>query len=150
MCSSDLFEEEGNEVILLKGSFALSKFQDFLDHYEKRRLQEGSPLDSLFLAYGRPVSGLDEIHLSYEEASTLRRRRFFCTQGQHTLGYDELPNMNRPSQEISDQKLEEYCDLLTDYLLSFNRKKVAETLFALEEYLYDVKDSIDADRKSVV
>ena len=138
------FEEEGNEVILLKGSFALSKFQDFLDHYEKRRLQEGSPLDSLFLAYGRPVSGLDEIHLSYEEASTLRRRRFFCTQGQHTLGYDELPNMNRPSQEISDQKLEEYCDLLTDYLLSFNRKKVAETLFALEEYLYDVKDSIDA------
>ena len=138
------FEEEGNEVILLKGSFALTKFQDFLGHYEKRRLQEGSPLDSLFLAYGRPVSGLDEIHLSYEEASTLRRRRFFCTQGQHTLGYDELPNMNRPSQEISDQKLEEYCDLLTDYLLSFNRKKVAETLFALEEYLYDVKDSIDA------
>lgn len=138
------FEEEGNEVILLKGSFALSKFQDFLDHYEKRRLQEGSPLDSLFLAYGRPVSGLDEIHLSYEEASTLRRRRFFCTQGQHTLGYDELPNMNRPSQEISDQKLEEYCNLLTDYLLSFNRKKVAETLFNLEEYLYDVKNTIDA------
>lgn len=138
------FEEEGNEVILLKGSFALAKFQDFLDHYEKRRLQEGSPLDSLFLAYGRPVSDLDEIYLSYEEASTLCRRRFFCSQGQHTLGYGELPNMSGPSRQISDQKLEEYCNLLTDYLLSFNRKKVAETLFELEEYLYDVKDTIDA------
>lgn len=138
------FEEEGNEVILLKGSFALSKFQDFLDHYEKRSLQEGSPLDSLFLAYGRPVSDLDEIYLSYEEASTLCRRRFFCIQGQHTLGYGELPNVSRLSREISDEKLEEYCNLLTDYLLSFNRKKVAETLFDLEEYLYDVKNEIDA------
>ena len=136
------FEEEGNEVILLKGSFALSKFQGFLDRYEKASPQEGSPLDSLFLAYGRPVNNLDEIYLSYEEASTLCKRRFFCIQGQHTLGYEELPDVKNRILEISNEKLEEYCNMLTDYLLTFNRKKVAESLFELEEYLYNVKNDI--------
>lgn len=138
------FEEEGNEVILLKGSFALLKFQEFLEHYEKNLPQKGSPLDSLFLAYGRPVSNLDEIYLSYEEASTLCKRRFFCMQGQHTLGYEELPDVRSRILEISDDKMEEYCNLLTDYLLTFNRKKVAEVLFNLEEYLYNVKNDISS------
>ncbi|MGN1179834.1 MAG: response regulator [Suilimivivens sp.] len=138
------FEEEGNEVILLKGSFALLKFQGFLDHYEKNPPQKGSPLDSLFLAYGRPVTCLDEIYLSYEEASTLCKRRFFCLQGQHTLGYEELPDVKSRNLEINNDKLSEYCNLLTDYLLSFNRKKVAESLFQLEEYLYNVKNDISS------
>lgn len=138
------FEEDGNEVILLKGSFALLKFQGFLDHYEKNPPQQGSPLHSLFLAYGRPVTSLDEIYLSYEEAVTLRKRRFFCMQGQHTLGYEELPDVRKRNLEISNDKLEEYCNLLTDYLLTFNRKKVAETLFSLEEYLYNIKNDISS------
>lgn len=138
------FEEDGNEVILLKGSFALSKFQGFLDHYEKNPPQKDSPLDSLFLAYGRPVSGLDEIYLSYEEASTLCKRRFFCLQGQHTLGYQELPDVRSRNLQINTEKLSEYCTLLTDYLLAFNRNKVAETLFELEDYLYHVKDDISS------
>lgn len=138
----DHFEEDGNEVILLKGSFALSKFQNFLAHYEQNPPQPGSPLDSLFLAYGRPVSDLDEIYLSYEEASTLMKRRFFCIQGQHTLGFTELPDVHKCNLEISDEKLNEFYDLLTDYLMAFNRKKVAETLFSLEEYVYRVKNDI--------
>ena len=138
------FEEEGNEVILLKGQFALQKFQGFLEKYEQNPPQKGSPLDSLFLAYGRPVRSLDEIYLSYEEASSLCKRRFFCLQGQHTLGYDELPDVKNRQLEISNEKLEHYCNLLTDYLLSFNRKKVAETLFELEEYLYNVKNDISS------
>ncbi len=140
------FEEEGNEVILLKGSFALSKFQNFLSHYEQNPPQSGSPLDSLFLAFGRPVHSLDEIYLSYEEASTLCKRRFFCMQGQHTLGYDELPDVRSCHLEITNEKLEEYCNLLTDYLMAFNRNKVAETLFDLEEFLYNVKNDITSVR----
>lgn len=136
------FEEEGNEVILLKGSFALSKFQNFLSRYEQNPPQPGSPLDSLFLAYGRPVGNLDEIYLSYEEASTLLKRRFFCIQGQHTLGFDELPDVHKQNLEITDEKANEFYTLLTDYLMAFNRKKVAETLFALEEYVYNVKSDI--------
>lgn len=138
----DHFEEDGNEVILLKGTFALSKFQSFLAHYEQNPPQAGSPLDSLFLAYGRPVTNLDEIYLSYEEAFTLCTRRFFCIQGQHTLGFEELPDVRKCNLEITNDKLEEFCSLLTDYLMAFNRKKVAETLYDLEEYLYNVKNNI--------
>ena len=136
------FEEEGNEVILLKGSFALSKFQNFLSHYEQNPPQPGSPLDSLFLAYGRPVDSLDTVYISYEEASTLLKRRFYCIQGQHTLGFEELPDTHKQNLEITEEKANEFYNLLTDYLMAFNRKKVAETLFELEEFAYNVKDDI--------
>ena len=136
------FKEDGNEVILLKGSFALSKFQNFLSHYEQNPPQPGSPLDSLFLAYGQPVNDLDKIYLSYEEASTLLQRRFFCIQGQHTLGFDELPEIQKQNLEITNEKADEYYNTLTEYLMAFNRKKVAETLFDLEEFVYNVKNDI--------
>lgn len=60
-------------------------------------------------------------------------------QGQHTLGYGELPKFHEISLEINNDTLEEYSNLLTDYLLAFQRNKVAETLFSLEEFLYNVK-----------
>lgn len=130
------------DVILLKGSFALKKFQDFLGHYEKNPPQKGSPLDSLFIAYGRPVSLLPDIDSSYTEALSLINRRFFCLQGQHTLGYEELPNMHVKARTLSPESMQDYAFRLIDHLQTFNRKKVAETLFQLNEYLYNVKDSI--------
>lgn len=140
--SFDYFEEDNKNVILLKGSFALRRFDEFLSHYEKDSPQKGSPMDSLFIAYGHPVKSLDEICLSYKEASTLIQRRFFCIQGQHTLGYQELPAMTSYSYHISDSKLNEYCDTLINYLQANNRKQVATTLCSLEEYLYNVDSSI--------
>lgn len=132
------------DVILLKGEFALKKFQDFLIHYEKNPPQKGSPLDSLFLAYGQPVKSLDAIHYSYNDALALINRRFFCLQGQHTLGYEELPGMHVKLKELTNESLQEYAGQLTDHLQTFNRKKVAETLFQLNEYLYNVSDSLSS------
>ena len=63
-------------------------------------------------------------------------------QGQHTLGYDALPKVQDITLEINNDKLEEYSNLLTDYLIAFQRNKVAETLFSLEEFLYNVKNDI--------
>ncbi|HWT76235.1 MAG TPA: response regulator [Mobilitalea sp.] len=132
------------DIILLKGGFALKKFQDFLNHYEKNSPQKGSPLDSLFLAYGQPVRTLNDIHLSYCDALSLINRRFFCLQGQHTLGYEELPHMNVKDNALTNECIQEYANQLTDHLQTFNRKKVAETLYQLNEYLYNVNDSISS------
>jgi two-component system response regulator YesN len=132
------------DVILLKGDFALKKFQDFLTHYEKNPPQKGSPLDSLFLAYGQPVKTLSNSHLSYNDALSIINRRFFCLQGQHTLGYEELPRMHEKAKELTNEIILEFTSQLTDHLQTFNRKKVAETLFQLNEYLYNVKDGIPA------
>lgn len=137
------FLYDGRDVVLLKGTYALNRFQDFLSKYEgPTPPQSGSPLDMLFLAYGRPVSTLSEVHKSYAEALTLVRRRFFCMNGQHTLGYEELPNVEAASQEISPVALQIYADAFVSYLQTFNRKKVISTLSELEDFLYDVKNNI--------
>ena len=47
---------------------------------------------------------------------------------------------------ISDDKLNMYCNALTNYLQANNRKQVASTLFAMEQYLYNVDSSIKSIR----
>jgi len=137
------FEEDHKKVILLKGEYGLSRFNDFLKHYQGNNPpQKGSPMDTLFLAYGRPVDSLTEVHLSYQDALTLIRRRFFCIHGQHTLGYDELPDMSTNTNRISPEYLQETTNYLVGYLQTFNRNNVAKTLYQLEEYLYNVVNDI--------
>ena len=140
--SFEHFEEDHKNVILLKGDFALRRFGDFLAHYEKTP-QKGSPMDSLFLAYGRPVQSLGEIYLSYQEAKALIQRRFFCIQGQHTLGYTELPNIAAGNHAINDAMLAKYSDAIVNFLQISNRKQVAATLFSLEDDLYCCDNSIE-------
>ncbi len=137
------FEEDQKDVILLKGNYALNRFGDFLSHYNlDTPPQKDSPMDSLFLAYGRPVKTLSEVHQSYQDACALMDRRFFCIQGQHTLGYEELPDIEAGTYDLQKEKLQEYTDFLVGYLQTFNRKKVAETLSNLEDYLYNVGSGI--------
>lgn len=137
------FEEDQKHVILLKGTYALNRFNDFLDHYHRAAPpQEGSPMDTFFLAYGRPVQTLDDIHLSYEDARLLIIRRFFCKQKQHTLGYEELSSLGEGTQQLTQESLFKYTELLVGYLQTFNRKNVTETLHRLETYLYHTKNSI--------
>ena len=55
----DIIELDQRKIILLKGDFAVSKFENLLRHYQIAP-QKGSPFDSVFLAYGQkvfPVSG---------------------------------------------------------------------------------------------
>lgn len=137
------FCEDQMNIILLKGQYALNRFNDFLNHYNGNMPpQKDSPMDTLFIAYGRPVTGLNEVYLSYQDALALIHRRFFCIQGQHTLGYDELPDISSSIYELQKDKLEEYTQALVGYLQTFNRKNVVETLMRLEEYLYNVKNDI--------
>lgn len=128
----------GNEVLLLKGTFILKKFQDFLERYEReQKPQTNSPLDSLFITYGRIVSEIENIHISYDEALRLLQRRFFCEHKQHTIGYEQLPKAEKKEPFIIDQNiLQEYCRNLIGYIQAAKRNQVAETLRELEENLY--------------
>lgn len=143
---SDSFEHfvvNEKNVLLLKGQFAMDKFRRFLKHYESAP-QKGSPLDTLFITYGCSVTDLSDLKTSYEQAEMLLRRRFFCQKGQHVLGYAELPDVQREMQLLKASLVEEYCIGLTDYLQTFNRRKVQETLRKLENYLYQVEADISA------
>lgn len=145
-------EINDTDVVLLKGSHGLTKLADFLKQYEERPMQEGSPMESMFLTYGRQVSSPEDIHLSFEDASTLLNRRFFCAQGQHALGYEELPaaptkNLTPPPKKIrfftlSEESLSDYSGRFADYIQAYNRKMIAETLHELGHLLSKTPNEI--------
>lgn len=131
----------GYNFVLLKGEFAIHRFEDLLNHYN-RNLQKGSPLDSLFLTYGRKVYQLSQIHYSYEDALSLSKRRFFCDQNQHVLGYQQLPKWEDLSLPLSWDEMREYTKNIPDYIQTHNRTLIAETLKTLEEKLYYSTESV--------
>lgn len=137
----EYYEDSKTGVILLKGKSALDRFQKFLRHYENSP-QKGSPLHSLFLTYGAPVHSITDIHLSYLQAKLLMSRRFFCVSGQHTLGYSELAIIKDHWRKLHNEKVTTYCCICSDYLQSFNRRKLTETLDSIKEYLYSVQAEI--------
>ncbi len=135
---------EYNDVFLLKGSYAIEKFNILLQQYDQGSApQKGSPLDSFFLAYGGCVHTAEEISQSYHQAHELLDRRFFCDQAQHTIGCEALPDPEDKAAVISGDLLEEYSSALLNYIQSFNRNMTAETLRALQQKLYNASDSID-------
>lgn len=145
---SSIFEHleiDHKDIVLLKGFHGLRKLEDFLKHYKERPYQDGSPMESMFLTYGRPVTAIEDIHLSYEDADTLLHRRFFCMPGQHALGYHDSPN-RPPLSEIltfSEDTLSRFSDLLFNYIQSSNRNMVTETFHKLSTELSQTAYEID-------
>ncbi|MCD7825657.1 MAG: response regulator [Clostridiaceae bacterium] len=135
---------DNNEILLLKGTIVLNKFKHFLEHYEgEQKPQTNSPLDSLFIAYGRIVDSINDVHISYEEALRLLQRRFFCEHRQHTIGYQDLPKISdKEAVEFNDKILQEYCEKLIGFIQAAKRNQVAETLNELEHRLYCSTDNI--------
>ena len=141
--SFEHFMVKGKNVLLLKGNFAIEKFRRFLKHYESAP-QKGSPLDTLFISYGSTVTDIKELKSSYEQAAALLGRRFFCEKGQHVLGFTDLPKEQEEKLSMDITQVEAYCTKLTDFLQTFNRRKVTETLKELEGYLYHADADISA------
>lgn len=81
---------------------------------------------------------LEDICLSYQDASRLLNRRFFCEPNQHVLGYGDLPPLDNSAlpRESWNEKTMEYSRRLTDYIQTQNRTRIAETLKELESNLY--------------
>lgn len=131
------------DAILLKSNFAIERLQDFLKHYEVRP-QKGSPMDSLFISYGRLVHKPEDIHCSYEDALTLLNRRFFCEQNQHTIGYKQLPNFENTIYMASSVEATKYSETLCNSIQSYQHNILADTLSTLEKNLYHTKKDISS------
>lgn len=130
----DILEIEQHKVILLKGDFAITRFQNLLEHY-RAKPQKGSPFDSIFLTYGRQVFRIQDIHLSYHDVCQLENRRFFCIRDQHVIGYDEL-HINLASPHLFSQDLApRYAEAFSNYIQSHNPTLITETLNDLSAYL---------------
>ncbi|MDE5716131.1 MAG: response regulator [Lachnospiraceae bacterium] len=148
----DHLNTDGRDVVLLKGVHALNKFSAFLERLEQGDSQKGSPLDSMFLAYGRPVHAVEDLHLSYGDASALLTRRFFCMPGQHAAGYDTLPHTGGNPSPASPASapftwdadtVADYAGRLTDYIGAYNRRMTVDTLQEIELGLMSVPNEIN-------
>ena len=138
---------QDHHVLLLKGEAAIHKFEDLLNRFQHEKSpQPRALLDSFFVTYGRPVDSLKEVNASYSEALQLLDRRFFCHQEQHTLGYPALSSFADTAPVISKELLESYSKKLLNYVQTFNRNMMAQTLKELQEQLYHSSDSIETIR----
>lgn len=139
----DRISLDGLEVTLLKGEAALQKFQALLQRFDgEGSASQRQQLEGVFLCFGRPVRSMSQIALSYTQALHARSRRFFCAQEQHTLGYDALPARLDAAPLLNKALLEEYAQRLLNYVQTFNRNKMAQTLGQLQGRLYTAPDSI--------
>jgi two-component system, response regulator YesN len=132
---------DNQEIILLKGNHALNRFNTCLLHYENGT-QKGSPLDSIFLTYGRTVSNLFDIHLSYGDCRRLMGRRFFCFENQHVLSYEALPEISSYQSIVSVEKSQFYSNNLVNYIQAINKRMLSEILEALKNSLYQSGDDV--------
>lgn len=136
---------DNHEVIILKNEYAVGKFKDFLQHYHKdMQPQEGSPLDSLFIAYGSIVHTPDKIQASYAQAQQLMQRRFYCKKGQHTLGYEALEGITSNTVLLNDATLENYACLISSFLQAGNQGSLNDTMEELTRKLYYSVEGIDS------
>ena len=125
------------EVVILKGSFVLSQFNRFVARMNSRQMpQKGSPLDSLFLTSGRSVQDIQQLSKSYKEAMLLMERRFFCKPNQHTIDYLDLPNQNLMANNLTEEKLNDYCKQFSTSVQTRNTSTIQNILQALEEDLF--------------
>lgn len=138
--SLDYINLKEHNVVLLKDSFALDRFQELLAHYISQP-QKGSPLDSLFLTYGRPVYSVEDIHISFEDAQLLMKRRFFGTFNQHVLSYKNIPE-GFPVANTTPIPDNSYAQQIADYIKSSNSHMLPEVLERLQEELYHSNSDI--------
>ncbi len=130
----DILELKQHNIILLKGDFAIARFQNLLEHF-RTKPQKGSPFDCIFLTYGRRVTRIQDICLSYQDVCQLEDRRFFCIQDQHVLGYDELHIHLTATHLFSQDSAPKYAESFSNYIQSHNPTLIQGTLKELSDYL---------------
>lgn len=132
------------DIILLKGSYALNRLSTILSYYASGT-QSGSPLDSIFLTCGRIVSSLEDIRYSYEDCRLLMKRRFFCAENQHVLSETDIPIEDTYSFQVSADQAKHYSNLLIDYIQTKNKRRISEVLEELKRDL----SSCNADTNAI-
>ncbi|WP_044914258.1 response regulator transcription factor [Butyrivibrio sp. WCE2006] len=140
----EILEVNGNDCLLLKGKAAISRFDDFIHHYEKSPIESDSPLDDIFIAIGKSVESPTEIEESYESAKSLADRRFFCDEGEHFVradrvkeessGFSQEKENNKSSENIKDVQ-NSLSEKILDAVIQGNRTAMINSSEELYNYI---------------
>lgn len=132
------FPIDNVETVLLKGSYTIQRFSDFVEGRfgsNGQLLLSSSPLNLAFITFGRITDSLTEISLSYKDANWLLSRRFFCVKNQHIIGHGQFSGSSLISCSLDNSLLQNYCSLFLKYMQDFNQIALSNALQELEELL---------------
>lgn len=132
--SYELATVERNECILLKGRTAISKFEDFIMHYQKSPIESDSPLDNIFIAIGNECESYQDIAGSYDRAKWLARRRFFCDEGEHFIR-EEKEDFQGISDLKDNKAQKELFENVMNAVAFGNRNMMVNALDEIYEYV---------------
>jgi len=131
-----------DECVLLKGRAAVSRFEDFILHYEKAPIESDSPLDAIFIALGEKVDSPDKIAASYESAKKLAGRRFFCDYGEHFVREEDLlnvdgskTNLEKEDNFLDKSRQKDIAGSIINAVVSGNRNAMINELVNLSDYV---------------
>lgn len=126
----DIVSLDSQGVVLLKGKSAIRKFHEAVTRYQdEQHLQEDSSPEHFLIACGKDVSSLADIFHSYQEARLLLSRRFFWQEGQYVADFNSTPpHMPKNPPAAGKPLMEEYVTSLLNYIQSFNRDAISETM----------------------
>lgn len=148
----ELIQKQSSNIILLKGTRIIEKFDDICSRYTSEFPPEkNSPLDTIFITCGRIVDSIEAIPQSYEDANELLAHRFFCDQHQHIMHYEDAPAITEQISSMTPASiLETYIKELVNHIQAYNRNKIAQTLHELQATLYGQKLSVDEEKNLLV
>lgn len=124
---------DSKEYLILKGNSIILSFYRMLRHFQGQP-EQGSPLDSLFIIYGRIASDLAGLHESYSDVCQLQKRRFLCNKNQHILSMNDLPPFSKSNISLPDTTA--LAHRLADTVCARNHSLLAEELQNLEDTLF--------------
>ncbi len=129
------------EVFVLKGSYAIGKFNALLEQCEKEKiLQKWSLMDEFFIACGRCVYTADAVQQSYRDAHRLQERRFFCDRGEHVISCETCSGLEESLAPMGSGLLGAYSTALINNIQTFSRNGIAATLNRLRDTLCRASD----------
>ncbi|WP_310605045.1 response regulator transcription factor [Anaerosporobacter sp.] len=132
----------GQDVVIIKGEMLLKQFDIVLANMEAT--PRAPEFSNLFIATGRIISNINDIYFSYHDALTLLGRRFFCDKHQHMLSPAQLPTLEQLTYTITEKDSSHYCETLYQYIQTYNRKGIEQSLDELKSNLFCSHESIDS------
>ncbi len=109
-------------VFLIKGSEAIKKLPTVIKDLGKYTRDEKTP--AIFMAVGRIVENPKDIPLSYEDAISIDKKRFFCEESQQYVSHEILKLASGIKEPNSKPDINKYADELLGYIEAANTDEI--------------------------
>lgn len=134
----ELITVDDKNLLLFKGQHIIKRFESFLSRYKLPLPPEkDSPLDTCFFVCGRIIDSYEKLPECYMHLVNIYKKAFFTDGSIHVLREENIDISNASGTMHYDKLLKlllgEYSMFFINQIQVFNRNKIHEKLFELQE-----------------